>query len=242
MRLPLDTALVPNLGLGQTVLDRLQEITEHFNITRELAKTNIEDAQERDRKHHDKNAKKPTFALGDQVLLNRVAKTPGLNPKLQPKHTGPYYITDVDSENDTYILRDCTTHQLVKSRINADRIKIYIDPANREIQPAPNTNNDSDDDSDSDTDHTPNTPVDDDTSKVTDPDPNKAGMTGPKDIVRLTECKYYDGHKWYRTKYVDQRETEWKQDVDLPTEMIRKFHITKTQKGKSRKSKKTSTG
>lgn len=159
MRLPLDTVLVPNNNLPKSVLDHMQNITEQFELTRDIAKQNIKEAQEKNKALHDKGRQKPTFHLGDQVLINRVAKTKGLNPKLQPKKYGPYYICDVDPEFNTYLIRDCATHKQVKSRMNAKRLSPYISANIRDIQPAAAFDeDDEDDDTGSDTDDGANVP------------------------------------------------------------------------------------
>ena len=135
MRLPLDTELIPSPTLQQSVYDRLQDITEQFKITREVAKQNIEQAQQRSKRYHDRKAVEPTFDIGDQVVMNNVRKQKGLNPKLQPKKLGPFYIVDADKEYHTYLLRDCATHKQVRSRIHAKRLTKFVDVDIRNIQP-----------------------------------------------------------------------------------------------------------
>ena len=135
MRLPIDTALIPADKLPKNVLDHLQEITSQFEVTRDLAKQNIKAAQERNKRYHDRGAAKPTFYIGQQVVINNVNKTKGLNPKLQAKKVGPYYISDVNEDNNTYLLRDCQTHNEQRSRIHAKRLTAFVDANIRDIQP-----------------------------------------------------------------------------------------------------------
>ena len=135
MRLPLDINLIPNNNLPQNVLDRLEDITSQFEVTRKLAKENIEQAQARNKYYHDKNAVQPSFNLGDRVTVNNVRRTKGLNPKLQQKRVGPYYIVDVNPDNHTYLVRDCETHKQVKSRLHASRLAKFVDEDIRQIQP-----------------------------------------------------------------------------------------------------------
>jgi hypothetical protein len=133
MRLPIDVNLIPNPDTPPDVFRHLQDITEEFSVTREMAKENIKQAQEQQKLYHDKKAVKPTFKLADKVWLNNVQKKKGLNPKLQPKYVGPYYIADV-GENNTYLLHDCITHKPLKSRINAQRLKLFVDEAESTIR------------------------------------------------------------------------------------------------------------
>ncbi len=135
MRLPIDTALIPVDKLPKNVLDHLQEITSQFEVTRDLAKQNIKAAQERNKRYHDRGAAKPTFYIGQQVVINNVNKTKGLNPKLQAKKVGPYYISDVNEDNNTYLLRDCQTHKELRSRIHAKRLTAFVDANTRDIKP-----------------------------------------------------------------------------------------------------------
>lgn len=134
MTLPIDTVLQPNTALPKSVLDHLETITEQFAVTRELAEQNIKEAQEKNKKYHDKGKLKPTFHLGDKVLMNNVKKTKGLCPKLQAKKVGPFYVCDVDGEFKTYVIRDCATHKPLKSRIHA-MLTAYKSSHLREIQP-----------------------------------------------------------------------------------------------------------
>jgi hypothetical protein len=69
------------------------------------------------------------------------------------------------------------------------------------------------------------------------PTPGTSGtqVQADREISKLCECKHYKGSRWYRTKFVDQRLTEWLMESQLPKEKVQEFHISKTQKGKARK-------
>ena len=136
MRLPLDTELIPTPSLPHTVLDRLQDITNQFEITRAVAKQNIEEAQAKNKRFHDRKAAEPTFNMGDLVVINNVQKQKGLNPMLQPKKLGPFYICDVNQNTHTYLIRDCVTHKQLRSRVNAKRLTKFIDNTSRNIKPS----------------------------------------------------------------------------------------------------------
>ena len=81
MRLPIDVTLLPQDDTPPDIYRHLEDITAEFGITRELAKKNISEAQEQNRRYHDRKAVNPNFILGDQVLVNNLNKTKGLNPK-----------------------------------------------------------------------------------------------------------------------------------------------------------------
>ena len=54
---------------------------------------------------------------------------------------------------------------------------------------------------------------------------------------KIFKCKNYKGHKWYWTKWVNHKFKSWVIERNLPEDMVRKFHIDRTQSGKVRKSK-----
>lgn len=54
----------------------------------------------------------------------------GLTPKLYSKYDGPFYIA-AEGSNHTYKLRRRSNNKLLKSYINANRLKHYHDPAHR---------------------------------------------------------------------------------------------------------------
>ncbi len=265
MRLPIDTNLIPNPTVSQSVYDRLQEITQQFSITREVARNNIKEAQERNKRYHDRNAVKPTFILGDRVMITNMNRTKGLNPKLQAKKLGPFYITDVDQTTDTYLIRDCETHKQKRARINADRLTKFVGDEDRIIQPPRNDDTDTptqdnmpDPSQPTDTptqDNMPgpsqptDTPTQDnmpgpsqptDTPKSDTPthtQPTTSQQTQQQQVDNIQKCTWYKRKRWYRVKWVGQTHNEWVLEETIPTDQVRHFHVTKTQNGKARKAK-----
>ena len=278
MRLPLDVDLIPNRTLPQNVLDRLENITSQFRVTRDLAKQNIKRAQEQNKKYHDRNAVEPKFHLGDQVLLRNMRKQKGLNPKLQAKKIGPYYIADVNSDNNTYLIRDCATHKQRRSRVNAKLLSKFIDENIRDILPpadydniseSENDEDDNDDDleneslnndhnvDDATNNHDNNSQqnnienqkqsIDDQPSTSTDPKHEYQPANSQKSTTidqstppsntlhKIHKCTSYKGKKWYFVKFVNEQKSKWVTEDVLPVDDVRKFHINKTQKGKSKK-------
>lgn len=265
MRLPIDVDLLPNKSTSPDVFRHLQDLAAEFTVTREMAKENIKRAQAQQKEYHDRKAVQPTYKLGDRVWLTNVNKKKGLNPKLQEKYQGPYYIADV-SDNNTYELRHCETHNPLKSRINAQRIKPYVPETIRDIQTNelardPNSQPDMDelDDviaqdtgplTDPQTNAQPdpqdpvskpsqnaNTPVNPSPSQV-DPVPSQTDVQPPSQsriVECLKRCQSYRGKKWYLTKWVNHKFCSWVIEDNLPEDKIRTFHIEKTQTGKARK-------
>ncbi len=72
---------------------------------------------------HASNEDEPLFAEGELVLVDNRLRKKGINPKLQPKFTGPFPITKV-YPNGTYRLEG------IKSVINECRLKrFYVSPS-----------------------------------------------------------------------------------------------------------------
>ena len=260
MRLPIDTTLLPKDDTPPDVYRHLEDLVEDFEVIHDMAKQNIQRAQEEQKKYHDRKAVKPSFQLEDMVWLENKNKTVGLCPKLQPKYLGPYYITDVN-ENNTYELRDCQTHKPIKSRVNADRLKKYTPTTVRDIS-LNDIADDNEGDGSSDANDTQPQPTDTPQStapksSTSDPipgpshdshdngDPPSSQDTTDNDppysqpeekkVESITKCSYDRGQKWYLVKWSGQKFKVWTRADLVPESAIRHFHVTRTQKGKVRK-------
>jgi predicted aspartyl protease len=274
MRLPIDVTLLPDKNLPADVFKHLEDLAAEFKVTHDIAKENIKKAQEKQKEQHDKKAIKPTYKLGDLVWITNVGKEKGLNPKLQPKYVGPYYIADV-GDNNTYEVRDRTTHRPMKSRINVQRLKSYVPESTRDIslneyrdtEAAP-ASDELDDLTAQDTGPLTDRPTDTVTDAVASSQSNTGNanetqvktpsqtqsnsvdgsqvnsndsntQTNPGRVPEsLWRCQSYKGQKWYLTKWKDHKFRSWVIERNLPEDLVRKFHIEKTQSGKSKKSKK----
>lgn len=133
--LPIDTALLPQNSLTKTTDQHMQTVHKNLITARTLAKENQLAAQEKNSSTHDRKARLPRYQVGQRVWLF-CSKTPkGKSAKLVKRWIGPYYICH-SSDTHTYKLASCNTHRLVRSRIHANRLKPYFDPANRPTNPA----------------------------------------------------------------------------------------------------------
>lgn len=111
-----------------------------------IANKNLNEVQIKTKINYDTKAKDPNFVVGDQVMLKCMKVPKGFSPKLHAKWEGPFYITNVN-QNNTYTLRRCLDHKLIKSRIHANRFKHYHDPRNHR-DPPPNPNGQPDNNAD----------------------------------------------------------------------------------------------
>ena len=128
-KLPIDVAYDPSDNLSRGAREELDKFWEKVTVTREVAGQNILQSQKRYKIQHDKKARERIFQVGQEVWMTNTRRKKGFNPKLCSKFLGPYYI--VERKNDCYRLRDSRTQKLMKSSIHANRLKEYLDPADR---------------------------------------------------------------------------------------------------------------
>ena len=108
----------------------MQTCNERAKIIRDLATDNQLGAQAKNVKQHDKKAAESKLQVGDQVLIKNNIKRVGKCPKLDPKFTGPYYISKKTDKN-TFQVMDSQTNKPAKPYVNAERLKPYHDPSKR---------------------------------------------------------------------------------------------------------------
>ena len=131
IELPIDVSLAQT-SPEATVQSHIENILENHEIYSEIAKENIKQAQSKYKKYHDRGAKfkVPTYQVGQRVWVYDPTKKPGLTPKLCQKWIGPFYICKVLSGY-TYIVRRCSNNKQMKSPVNIQRLKPYVDPNDR---------------------------------------------------------------------------------------------------------------
>jgi hypothetical protein len=103
--------------------DRLQLLIGKISADRQAARRNIERAQEKQARLHDRKLQTHRYSIGDKVLLKDFRAK-----KMDPKWLGPYYIHDIKL-NGTYKLRTLD-NKLRKKLVHADQIVPYIDRTN----------------------------------------------------------------------------------------------------------------
>ncbi|CAC5423935.1 unnamed protein product [Mytilus coruscus] len=127
MNLPFDISVQPKDSMSKTAKNHLDTLIDRLKIVKDIAKTSVENSQEKPKNRYDKKAEAPKFRVGDYVMLQSMKVPKGLSPKLHPKWDGPFYVINVGQIN-TCKLRRCSDHKLIKSRIHTNRMKPYIDP------------------------------------------------------------------------------------------------------------------
>ena len=235
MNLPFDLNWIPKENLGKTPQAHLQKILGNLENAREIARENMEKAQEKYKKYYDVRVKEPKFEPGDKVWLFNPKVPVGLSNKFHRKWTGPYYITQ-KGPNYTFKLRSCADNKEMKSLIHANRMKIYYDPDSRPVQP-PQQRAEAEDSHDNDDDA--QLQVDDNETanarpQNTDPIPNREEAKW-HEIDRILACKRQKDGIHYRVKWKGHSNTTWVHSANVSDCAKQEFHIKKTASGRRRK-------
>lgn len=247
MNMPFDVAVLPKESISKSAKEHLDDLIKHLKVVKDISKRNVQNSQEKAKSHHDKKAKNPDFRVGNRVLLQCMKVPKKLSPKLHAKWVGPYYITDVGTNN-TYKIRRVVDHKIVKSRIHANRLKHYEDPRNYRT---PNNDQNQDDDDNQATNNTNNNPVPDKAStdnknndKNDDKDKDNNGIDNDNDddqdeflAEKLVAKRKRNGKNYYRVKWVGYKRTTWVPEEDIGEGLLVDFYTKYTKDGKLRKKK-----
>ncbi len=254
MRTFVDVALLPKQSMGHSARQYIETIQKNIELSKKIAKHNLEKAQQRNKEYYDRKAREPDFRVGQQVLKHNPKTEKGKSPKLQRKWTERYYISRVFDDN-TYLLRRNSDNKLMKTRIHANRLKFYYDPVDRRHYLRFEDEND--DDETEQTQSTQNTQSqndvnDDDDTQPVDQNSQSQASTAPQTqpdrsqpdvndtgndwhpVEKILRANRYRGKMWYRVKFVDGK-SQWIIEDNVSPALIREFHINKTLQGKSRK-------
>ena len=127
MRQPFDLQLVPRENLSGNVNQHVERVLEHLTTVRQLSADNSMEAKDKTKIRHDVKAKPSDFLPGETVLMKISKIDPDLSKKFGDKFSGPYYIRKV-GPNDTYQLARCSDNVVLKTLVNAEKLKKYYDP------------------------------------------------------------------------------------------------------------------
>ena len=227
----------------------------NFDVTRKIAKENIQASQAKYKDQFDKKAKVPKFQEGQKVWLYCAKKQVGLSPKMCHKWLGPYYICEA-RQNFTYTLRRCSDNKLMVSPVHANRLKHYHDPKDRPF----NIPHGVDENSEVGQDHFPDSELSLGEGDI-EPTPSATGhvpQTPPvvlghpkvpndklvKDheqkgdwfiVHSLRRSAIINGKRHYQVKWKGYSNTTWEPEDNIPEELIHDFHIRKTKRYRSNK-------
>ena len=249
-RLPIDTALQPS-ELPLAARDAMENILSNAELTQEMVKQNVQRAQQRYKQQYDSKVKQPHYFVGQRVLLYCSHKIPGLSGKLQQKYEGPYYITKV-LPNNVYIVRRCSDNKQLSSPVNALRLRPFWSPEDRLTNPphfplAPIT--ESPEEKAEPAENGATTLADSASDNIKPQAPAEAAETHASDttdtvpfsdddlyqVEKILACKRIKQQKHYKIKWLGYKETTWEPEENIPDELIRDFHVSRTNCGKKRK-------
>ena len=79
---PIEHELKPTMGKGKDADEYIKKLLPKLEVMRKVAKQNVEEYQQRYKKHYDKNSEPSDFPLGTKVLLYNPKVPPGKTSKL----------------------------------------------------------------------------------------------------------------------------------------------------------------
>ena len=134
-RLPVDVKFLPPAAddLSTSVLNHRKRIVEKVELAQNLARENIQRSQQKMKEYYDRNASQPLFEIGQRVWVYTPKTKKGLSKKLLYNWFGPYRIVEQSSPVH-YRLRS-KSNKKVTFAVHANRMKPFVDPALRPIEP-----------------------------------------------------------------------------------------------------------
>lgn len=193
-----------------------------------IIRANRTGQQVKQKAYHDRNAKEPSFFQGQRVMLSKENIAIGQCRKLTAKFTGPYEIVEL-GPNHTYKLKHITTGKLVKSLVNASRLKKFHTAYDRYAE------DNTDPTLTSSTNHSG---VQDNNVNGDNPDASD-NTAHSAEVEKILRYAYQNGTRWYRVKFknFDNSHNKWLSANHVPQEMRDAFHFKYTSKNKKRKIK-----
>ena len=132
-RLPMDVDLVTNPNLSPSIEEHRKRIVENIEISQNIARENIQRAQQKMKAQYDKNAEDSRFIVGQQVWVYTPKTKRGLSKKLLHLWHGPYRL--VEQLSPVHFFLRSQDNSRIKFAVHVNRMKPYIDPDERPIDP-----------------------------------------------------------------------------------------------------------
>ena len=259
-RLPIEIALKSSDSLPIPAQDCISDIIESFEMTQEIVKKNILQAQEKYTTSYNKATKPHSFVVGQKVWVYFPKVKVGVSTKLQNKWEGPFYICTV-LKNNTFILRRSVDNKQLQSPIHAMRMKPFFDPDDRPTNPLPDIPEEPDtpvsegchspeptilvksdhcsdvinhDNSKAEEMHDKQT-AEEQTTNLQQPERPKETQQEFYEVDKIVASRLIDGIRHYKIKWKGYSTPTWEPEQNIPKDMKEKFHINKTNKGTRRK-------
>ena len=132
-RLPLDVSLLSPVNVSLSVDDHRARVVRNVEEIHELARANIQRAQQRMKDYYDRNASPSTYVVGSKVWVYRPKTRKGLSKKLLHNWHGPYRIV-MKLSPVHYKLR-ASDNRRISTTVHSNRLKPYVDPNDRPLTP-----------------------------------------------------------------------------------------------------------
>lgn len=134
-RLPVDVKYLPPVDddVTASVFEHRKRIVENIELAQNLARENLQRAQQKMKDYYDQNTKEPVFELGQRVWVYTPRTKKGLSRKLLHNWLGPYRIVEQSSPVHFRLRTD--TNKKLTFAVHANRMKPFIDPSLRPIEP-----------------------------------------------------------------------------------------------------------
>ena len=136
-RLPIDVKYLPPAAddLSTSVLDYRKRIVEKVELAQNLARENLQRAQQKMKDYYDQKTKEPVFEVGQRVWVYTPRTRKGLSKKLMHNWLGPYRI--VEKLSPVHFKLRTTANNKVAFSCHANRMRPFVDPTLRPIDPPP---------------------------------------------------------------------------------------------------------
>lgn len=228
MNLPIDTTLIPKEDLPVNVKEFVDNLNEQLKLMNFIVHANRTGQQIKQKKYHDRNAKEPSYFKGQQVMLKKENIKIGQSRKLTAKFVGPYEIVEL-GPNYTYKLKHVHTGKMVKSLVNASRLKKFHSTYDRYADRVDTTGITNIRDQSGVHDMS----VDGDEPAATDT------PVQVEEVEKILRYAYQNGKRWYRVRFkgLDNSHNKLVLADYVPQEMRDAFHFKYTSKNKKRKTK-----
>ena len=136
-RLPIGVKYLPPAAddLSISVLDYRKRVVEKVELAQNLARENLQRAQQKMKDYYDQKTKEPVFEVGQRVWVYTPRTRKGLSKKLMHNWLGPYRI--VEKLSPVHFKLRTITNKKVAFSCHANRMKPFVDPNLRPIDPPP---------------------------------------------------------------------------------------------------------
>ncbi|CAC5423940.1 unnamed protein product [Mytilus coruscus] len=95
MNLPFDISVQPKDGMSKTAKSHLDTLIDRLKIVKDIAKTSVENSQEKTINRYDKKAEAPKFRVGDYVMLQSMKVPKRFITEITPKSGWSIYVINV---------------------------------------------------------------------------------------------------------------------------------------------------